>query len=216
MGAWGEKAFQNDSALDWLAELATGGVPALRSTLSRVADSDQEDQVDVDDGSSAIAAAEIVAAALGQGKDRLTMAANAWLDAHQGALDTEDLKLANRAVKRVLAEGSELRALWDENGSDSAWHADVGILLERLTADADPDAPAAIASNLPKTTRPGRANLRSKQVLVTFLRARGLEPTPQQWARIHASEDAEELERWLSRAIDAPSVAAVLDEEAGF
>jgi hypothetical protein len=212
MGAWGEKAFQNDAALDWLAELATGGVAALRSTLSRVADSDQEDEVDVDDGSSAIAAAEIVAAALGRGKDRLTMAANAWLDAHHGALSAEDLKLANRAVRRVLSEGSELRALWDENDSDFAWHSDVGVLLERLTTDADPDASAAIISDARKPTGPGKAHLQSKQVLVTFLRARGLEPTPQQWSRIHASEDTEELQRWLARAIEAPSVAAVLDE----
>ena len=52
---------------------------------------------------------------------------------------------------------------------------------------------------------------RDKQVLVTFLRARGLEPTAQQMARIDASQDAEEIRRWLARALDASSVAAVLD-----
>ena len=56
MGAWGEKTFQNDSSLEWLAELEAGGVALLRGTLSRVADTDQEDYLDVDDGTSAIAA----------------------------------------------------------------------------------------------------------------------------------------------------------------
>jgi uncharacterized membrane-anchored protein len=31
-------------------------------------------------------------------------------------------------------------------------------------------------------------------------------------ARIHASQDRGKIRRWLSRAVDAPSVAAVLDE----
>jgi hypothetical protein len=212
MGAWGEKAFQNDSALDWLAELEAGGVAALRSTLSRVADTDEEDWVDVDDGASAIAAAEIVAAALRPGRDRLTKAASTWLDAHQGSLVAEDLNLANRAVKRVLAGGSELRALWDENGPDSAWHTDMRLLLERLTTDTGTVASAALTSDTKKTSRRARVDERSKQALVTFLRARGLEPTAQQMARIRASQDAEELRRWLSRAVHAPSVAAVLDE----
>lgn len=35
MGAWGEKAFQNDSALDWLAEFEVRGLAMLRETLSR-------------------------------------------------------------------------------------------------------------------------------------------------------------------------------------
>ena len=102
MGAWGEKAYQNDSALDFLAEVEAGGVAVLHRALSRVADSDEEADVDVDDGAAAIAAAEIVAAALGQGRDRLTKAASAWLDAHPGLQVTKDLSLAHRAVERVL------------------------------------------------------------------------------------------------------------------
>jgi hypothetical protein len=59
MGAWGEKAFQNDSALDWLAEFEGRGVVMLRKTLSRVADVPVDDYLDVDDGTCSIAAAEI-------------------------------------------------------------------------------------------------------------------------------------------------------------
>jgi hypothetical protein len=211
MGAWGEKTFQNDSSLDWLAELDAGGVEMLRDTLSRVADTDQEDYLDVDDGTSAIAAAEIVAAALGHGRDRLTEAAITWLDANPGALVAEDLTLANRAVERVLAGESELRALWDENGPDNAWHLDVRILLDRLAGGAGADTSTLSAANKAKPSRRPPVGERDKQVLVTFLRARGLEPTAQEMARISASQDAEEIRRWLIRAVEAPSVAAVLD-----
>ena len=131
MGAWGEKAFENDSALDWLADLEDGGVTALRDTLSRVAGAGADDYVEVDDCSAAIAAAEIVAGALGE-RDRLTEEAVAWLDANRGAVVPGDKIAAKRAVERVLAEGSELRELWDENGPDTEWHADVRALLTRL------------------------------------------------------------------------------------
>ena len=211
MGAWGEKTYENDSALDWLGELEAEGVAFLRGTLSRVADTDQEDYLDVDDGTSAIAAAEIVAAALGHGRDRLTETATAWLDANQGTVVPEDLTLANRAVERVLTGGSELRALWDENGEDNGWHADVRVLLERLAGGTGAVTSIAPAANHAKPSQRAPVGERDKQVLVTFLRARGLEPTARQMERISASQDAEEIRRWLARAVDAPSVAALLD-----
>jgi hypothetical protein len=212
MGTWGAKAFQNDSAADWLAELEAGGIAMLRATLEGVADTAQDDEVDVDDGASAIAAAEIVAAALGRGRDRLTIAANAWLDRNQGVVVPEDMALATHAVKRVVSGESELRALWDESGPASPWHADVRTLLERLAGEADAVTGIAPATNARQPSRPRKVNERDKQVLVTFLRARGLEPTAQQMARIRTSQDDAEIRRWLSRAVDAPSVAAVLDE----
>lgn len=209
MGAWGEKAFQNDSALDWLAALQAGGVAALRGALLRVADTDEEAKVDVDDGASAIAAAEIVAAAMGQGRDRLTSEASAWVDAHPSSLLTDDLSLAKRAVERVLSGESELCALWDENGPENAWRDDVRLLIERLvTAGAKTTSTAGAA----KRSRRPRVDERSKQVLLTFLGARGLQPNAQQLARIRASQDDQEIRRWLSRAVTAPSVAAVLDD----
>jgi len=212
MGTWGAKAFQNDSAVDWLAELETSGVAALRATLSRVADTAQDASVDVDDGAAAIAAAEIVAAALGHGRDRLTIGAGAWLDRNQGILLLEDRTLANRAVKRVLSGESELRTLWDEGGPGGAWHADVCTLLDRLAGEDDAAKATAPSTNTQEPSRPEGVDKRAKQVLLTFLRARGLEPTAQQMARIRASQDTAEIRRWLGRAVDAPSVAAVLDE----
>jgi hypothetical protein len=132
MGAWGVGAFQNDAALDWLAELEADGVGALRRVLTRVANTDADEDLDADDGSAAIAAAELVAATLPSGRDRLTKRARSWLDANAIAIEADDVGLARRAVERVLGAESELRALWDENGPDTEWHDGVRVLLDRL------------------------------------------------------------------------------------
>ncbi len=132
MGAWGDKAFENDSACDWFGELESEGVSALRAMLTLVAEFDADDYLDVDEGSAAIAAAEIVAAALGKGRDRLSDDALAWLDANPAAITPADRALAQRAVARVDGDESELRALWDENGADTAWHLGIRELQARL------------------------------------------------------------------------------------
>lgn len=201
MGAWGEKAFQNDSALDWLAELESDGLAAIHAILSRVADSDETEYLDVDEGSAAIAAAEIVAATR-HGRRRLNDEAAEWLAANASAIGDDDVVLARRAVERVLGGGSELRALWDENGADTEWHADVRALLVMLGGD-------------PKSAfSPRRAESvdeNSKQALLAFMAARGLEPDARQQARIEATTDPAELRRWLGRVLTAKSVAEVLD-----
>jgi len=211
MGAWGEKAFENDSALDWLAEFEVDGLSLLRETLTRVAELHADEYLDVDDGAASVAAAEIVAAALGRQRDRVPATLNGWLDAHEGSLVGDDQELARRALERVLRAGSELRDLWEEGGTESAWHADVRALLGRLggpiTASEATGTPAS-AGAAPRHA----AFEQEKQALATFLQARGLEPTAQQLARIQASHDADEIRLWLARVVSARSVAELLDE----
>ncbi len=204
MGAWGDKPFENDAALDWLGELEEHGVEAIRETLSGVAETDGAEYLDVDDGSAAIAAAEIVAAALDGGRAALPKRAVAWLRSSASEIKSSDRERARRAVERVLAPESELRGLWDDAGSESGWHASVGELLERLGGDASSIAPSGERGDAQEDAE------RLKAVLFTFLKARGLEPTPAQRARILASEDLAELERWVGRAASAPNVDAVL------
>ena len=211
MGAWGEKAFENDSALDWLAELDGRGLAMLRETLAEVAGLHVDDYLDVDDGTSAIAAAEIVAAALERQRDRVPKKLHTWLDTHEGALVGDDRVLARQAVARVLAARSELRELWEEDGTESAWHVDVRALLGRLGGDAVPAE--STNTNPSPAAAPQRAVFtHEKQALLTFLQARGLEPTAKQLARIQASHDADEIRRWLARVVSAQSVAELLDE----
>jgi hypothetical protein len=206
MGAWGEKAFQNDSAHDWVTELEMGGLATLRETLSAVATAGVEDYLDVDDGCRAIAAAEVVVAGLGL-RDGATPAVRTWLATHRGDLDEEDRDLARRAVERVLCGQSELRELWEENGAESPWHADVRTLLATLGGQT------TVRKAASTSREPAGASLeQEKQVLFTFLKARGLEPSPQERARIEASRDKEEVHRWLARATSVTSVANLLDD----
>lgn len=131
MGAWGHRSFENDSALDWLGELVDGDAEALAEILEAVGGAGDDEYVDVDAASAALAAAELVAAALGKGGDRLNEEAGRWLEAHRDAALEVGAAAARRAVERVVRR-SELRELWDESGDASAWHADVRELLHRL------------------------------------------------------------------------------------
>ena len=130
MGAWGHGSFENDSALDWLSDVIDGNVGLVEETLHSEASSGGE-YLELDECSAALAAAELVAAALGKGTDRLNEDASTWLDEHREIAREIGAEIASRAVERVFRE-SELRELWDENGSDTNWHAEVRELLRRL------------------------------------------------------------------------------------
>jgi hypothetical protein len=203
MGVWGEGTFQNDAALDWLSEVESRGVEAVRDALRRAVRTPDDGYLDVDDGASAIAAAELVAAASGRGKGHLPARALGWLDQVAWVVGADDLALARRAVDRVVAHNSELAALWAEHGPESGWHQQVRALLGKL-----PEGPMAAVAEEERDEDP---HLQSKQALVTFLGMRGLQPTDEQMARIEACRDGAEVGRWLGRAVDAASVAAVLD-----
>ena len=131
MGTWGHGSFANDSALDWLDELAESGPPFIVKTLRAVVDAEDDAYLEFEPSTAALAAAELVAAAHGKGDERLDEDALAWLDGHRDAARTIDFEQARRAVERVYGK-SELRELWDENGEETEWHADVRVLLRRL------------------------------------------------------------------------------------
>jgi hypothetical protein len=206
MGAWGEKAFENDAALDWLAQLEAEGIEALRELLAVVADVEEDDYLDVDDGAPAVAAAEIVAAASGS-HERLPTRVRKWLEANAPDFEQDDRILACRALERVVGPNSELRGLWEDVGHQSPWHADVRVLLTRLGSSARIGG----SRFAPSSTDSAAANAAEKDTLLTFLRARGLEPTERQLARIHASRSVAEVRSWLGLALIAPSVEDVLD-----
>ncbi len=131
MGAWGLGSFENDTALDWvfgfenskdfsLIEEALDVVPGL--------------ELDADQGSQAIAAAEIVAALIGRGRanDDLPEEVAAWLPTVQ-SLDAQSLRgMAVQALDAVLSQDSELRELWAETEDFEAWKGDVEALKALL------------------------------------------------------------------------------------
>jgi len=134
MGASGTGPFENDGALDLcgdLEDLTPAGVHArLRQALTVVAEADEEEYVDVDLGQEAVAAAAIVAAR--RSGDTATLEAED-LDGLIPA-DLDGLTaLAAAALTRVLAENSELSALWSESSLlDDQWRASIQALLTTL------------------------------------------------------------------------------------
>jgi hypothetical protein len=116
MGTWGYKPFENDTALDFIAEFEDRGKVAVEEALDAVLDNDA--YVEAPDADSAIAAAAFVAAASGHSD---------WLENQSArnifnnAVDIKNLvglkPKASAALTRILAPESELHDLWKGAGS---------------------------------------------------------------------------------------------------
>lgn len=116
MGTWGALPFDNDAALDWLADLERHGTAAIEDAL----DVTGRDAFDSDEASEAVAAAATVAAAVEIGyAGRLPDEVRAWL-AEGGAEVTPALvDKAEQALESVT--NSELSELWAESQDLQAW-----------------------------------------------------------------------------------------------
>jgi hypothetical protein len=129
MGAWGPGNFENDAARDWLAGLEEPD--QLRETLSQVANAAPDDYLRTNPSCAALAAAEVVAAGLGQASPELPEEVFKWLADHPDVVDSDLVSLARRAIERVES-GSKLQELFDEDGPDDDWHAVLNSLRARL------------------------------------------------------------------------------------
>jgi hypothetical protein len=129
MGSWGTAAFDNDDASDWVYELEKGGIAAVEAAISdALRASDLEVPVDV----NAIAAAEVVAAALGRPAEGLPDDVLEVVGRLTGQCTPDHAIRARTAVERVLAE-SEIAELWAESDDDATWRASVQDLIQRLS-----------------------------------------------------------------------------------
>ena len=137
MGAWGHGIFDNDDAADWVFELeeaADDGV--LERTLSAVASAPADAYVEAPEAAAALAAAEVVAAAVTGSQEALVAGGSysegalVWVQSHGERVGPELVPLALAAVRRAR-DSSELRELWDEAEPDE-WLAEVGGLERRL------------------------------------------------------------------------------------
>jgi hypothetical protein len=133
MGAWGNGSFENDRALDWAREMLAGDQP-LAAVEFALDESTGVDYLEADEGSAAIAAAEVVAGLAGRSRGTMPEAITAWVTKQPEPTD-ELLALAIKAVRRVLADDSELRELWEEGDEGDDWRGDVEELLECLEGD---------------------------------------------------------------------------------
>ncbi|ALN61578.1 hypothetical protein GLA29479_693 [Lysobacter antibioticus] len=134
MGAWGISTFDNDDAADWLADLSDHQSLALvRETIAAALDAD--DYLEAPEASTALAACELIAAAIGRpsAAARKQETLTRWIAHRKPSPDTALIADALRAIDRVLGPESELRELWEETEDYAAWQADVVQLRSRLS-----------------------------------------------------------------------------------
>jgi Domain of unknown function (DUF4259) len=142
MGAWGEGAFDNDTAADWSwefenADLAAG-LRLITDALSAIAQADDAaTYLDAEDGTRAVAAAELVVSINSQpiAESPYNETARHWIARVHPGSDPSLTDLARRAVSRVTTDNSELAQLWDETGS-SSWRSAMSELRDKLEASA--------------------------------------------------------------------------------
>lgn len=130
MGTWGAGAFDNDDASDWVYELEENGIAAIDAALKEaLGPAELEPPADV----NAIAAGEVIAAALGRPAADLREDVAALVTALAPSITPDYAERAKTAVERVVA-GSELAELWGESDDEDEWRGMVQDLLRRLTA----------------------------------------------------------------------------------
>ena len=142
MGAWGSGSFENDTALDWAAEVRSlADVRRPFERLKALTDSNPgagTHWIDADLASELIAAAETVAMLMGH------VVADFPGDLRERLADAgepDDLLFhqARDAVCQVLRD-SELAELWAEAAGETGpneWHVAITALVDRLNPDLE-------------------------------------------------------------------------------
>ena len=136
MGAWGLAAFEDDSALDWLAEpFEADGAAEVHVELTHVALFPTTDYLERDEGVEARAAAEIVAAAFDAPSPSIAEDILEQIAVHitdvRAMPDVRELAI--KATQRLVADNSEINELWtEEDGNAAEWKNAISDLLKRL------------------------------------------------------------------------------------
>ena len=129
-GAWGDGSFENDDALDWASECTSAKSVAPVSAALGVAN--RSKSIEASDGSAAVAAAEVVAAALGRPNPGLPRQLSAWIKRQSSAQLAALAPNARTALARVAnPEISELAQVWSERQSHK-WPESIVELQARL------------------------------------------------------------------------------------
>ncbi|MFZ1641842.1 MAG: DUF4259 domain-containing protein [Candidatus Contendobacter sp.] len=130
MGTWGIKAFENDTASDWIFSLQESeGDSLLLETLNR--EPDPESGYEAPDSEEGLAATEVVAALKGHPSPDIPKEVKEWVEANKETKTDELITLALRLIDSTLKQ-SELLELWTESDDIEKWKATVLDLRKRL------------------------------------------------------------------------------------
>ncbi|WP_029915570.1 DUF4259 domain-containing protein [Caulobacter sp. UNC358MFTsu5.1] len=130
MSAWAHGPFDNDDALDFIEDLAEApGWRTITQALDHV--SKTAGYLEAPEGQIAVAAAAIVAAAVGEAT--ILPDNHRELKAALGAPPEGSVALARSALARVVAPASELDELWQEGDGHDAWLTQIAALQSTLS-----------------------------------------------------------------------------------
>ncbi|MCD0489088.1 DUF4259 domain-containing protein [Pedobacter sp. MC2016-14] len=135
MGAWGHGPFEDDAALDFVREIEEAENPKeiIIEALDNAADAAY---LEADEANAAIVSAAYIDNSINGTKyTTLEMSEPYEVDSFSTRfpdLDLSDLKSkAVAALKVVIAEGSELKELWEES-QEPAWLNGIEEMIKRL------------------------------------------------------------------------------------
>ncbi len=152
MNAWGTKVFEDDAYLDWFDEfcLQNSPIELIRTALTEIMNNDEF--LDSESCAAALAAAEILAAAIGRPSDDFPSGDYYDGDDEKDAIPQPDLAKIKKKVSPALlakayevvekiqdSEQSALRNEWAETDELEDWLSDLDELKLRLSPEIDED-----------------------------------------------------------------------------
>lgn len=136
MGTWSHEPFGNDSANDWAYDLEDQtDFSLVAQAIQKVLDNGN-DYLDSDVAVEAVAAAEVLAKALGRGTqaDAYTEKVDTWLKSLAVKPFPDLLSKAQAALTRIMGPDSELRELWEESDDFQSWQSSIKALQSAFGA----------------------------------------------------------------------------------
>jgi hypothetical protein len=133
MGAWEYGCFANDDALDWVSNDLEGSpdYSVVFDALQHVASLDEEEYLEMPEAHAALAAAEVLAAAMGRPSSDLPSDVAEWVHGHELDDPGEFVSVALKAVERV-GRNSEVQGNWLAPDGEAKWQAVLADLKRRL------------------------------------------------------------------------------------
>ncbi len=137
MGAWCTDNFSNDIAADWVATLENSkGVKALMAPIERI--HKFTGYLQIEECSEALAASEVIAAAISSDYSVAPENVQTWLNTKTGFIFAKKPQInkshsikAIEVVERILNE-SELKELWQDSDEFENWQGKQQSLLAKL------------------------------------------------------------------------------------